>query len=218
MTTLSALADAALPLIRVAIQGEPVDGVSAATALAELLDLVEELPEYGGGRFMTDVDTAISRTAGEDERILCSVGGLTITLPKTPSDGARVSVVDVDGLFGASNVTLARNGRKVEGLAANKAVTATGTWIYRADQSDWVAVTSLTGASECPYPAALHGALKRILCRRMADNFGRDLTESMAQQVEEARSLVRARYKRIRSNNPCLNMPGALNSNIWGRR
>lgn len=218
MTTLRVLAEEALPLIRVAIQGEPVDAVSSATALAELIDLANELPEYGGGRFMTDVDTAVSRTALEDERVICSVGGLTITLPARPRDGARVSVVDTDGLFAASNVTLARNGRKIEGAAANKTLTTTGTWIYRADTQDWVALASLTGVSESPYPEALDGALKRLLCQRFAEHFGRDLTPSMLIQVEQAKSLIRARYRRIRDASPRQNMPSSLNRDVWGRR
>lgn len=48
-----------------------------------------------------------------------SGGAITATLDASPSTGALVQFIDVAGTFGTNNLTLSRNGNKIEGSAAN---------------------------------------------------------------------------------------------------
>lgn len=52
-------------------------------------------------------------------RLLCPNGGFTITLPAAPQDRDQVQIIDVNGTFGGSNVTIARNGFNICNLAEN---------------------------------------------------------------------------------------------------
>lgn len=72
------------------------------------------------GRYITTTGTAGSvirtissaYTAVVNDRIFCTAGGYSITLPtsNTAIDGDTVQVIDVNGTFGGSNVTLLRAG------------------------------------------------------------------------------------------------------------
>ena len=50
---------------------------------------------------------------------MCTSGGFTITLPLSTSllENDTIQIVDVTGAFGASNVTIARNGAKIQNLS-----------------------------------------------------------------------------------------------------
>jgi hypothetical protein len=85
------------------------------------------------GRYITTTGTAGSVTrinAGTaynalvNDRILCTAGGQTITLPVASSciDGDTVQIIDCGGFSGASNITIARNGANIQNLAENLTV------------------------------------------------------------------------------------------------
>ena len=60
-------------------------------------------------------------TAKAMERIQgdTSAGAFTITLPSTPAVGAEVEIIDQKGTFRTYNLTLGRNGEKIQGSAAD---------------------------------------------------------------------------------------------------
>lgn len=79
------------------------------------------------GRYITTTGTAstVLRTVGSaynaqvNDRIVCTAGGFTITLPAaadlTLND--TIQFIDATGVFGTNNVTLARNGNRIQNLA-----------------------------------------------------------------------------------------------------
>ena len=85
------------------------------------------------GRYITNtltyatstVTTGTSYSASVNDRVLCTAGGITITLPSTSADGGAlqngdtVQVADVTGVAGTSAITVARNGANIQGLAEN---------------------------------------------------------------------------------------------------
>jgi hypothetical protein len=73
------------------------------------------------GRYITTTGTAGSvirynagtaYTAIANDRIVCTAGGQTITLPTTVSsvDGDTIQIIDATGAFASSNCTVAQNG------------------------------------------------------------------------------------------------------------
>ena len=76
------------------------------------------------GRYITTTGTAgtVLRTTGSsysaevNDRILCTSGGITIALPVNTSllENDTVQIIDVTGAFSSSNVTVARNGAKIQ--------------------------------------------------------------------------------------------------------
>lgn len=65
--------------------------------------------------------TNANYTAGSNERLFTttSTTSLTITLPPSPAMGDIVEVLDVTGDFDDNNVTLDRNGLKIDGAEEN---------------------------------------------------------------------------------------------------
>lgn len=69
----------------------------------------------------TTIITGISYQAVVNDRVLCTAGGITITLPISTSllVGDTIQIVDVTGASGTSNITVERNGALIQGAASN---------------------------------------------------------------------------------------------------
>lgn len=81
------------------------------------------------GRYITStltyatatVTTGTSYAAAINDRVLCTAGGITITLPISTSltVGDTVQIIDVTGVAGSSNITVGRNGANIQGSASD---------------------------------------------------------------------------------------------------
>lgn len=63
---------------------------------------------------------------GDDLIVDTTSGPYTITLPSSPSLGAKVTIRDGSGTFAANNLTIARNGQLIQGLASDLNATVNG--------------------------------------------------------------------------------------------
>ena len=71
-------------------------------------------------------------------------GAITLTLPSSPSQGAKVVIIDQKGKFNSNAVTLARNGKNINGAAADVTLELDGTraeLIYNTTYG-WTAISS----------------------------------------------------------------------------
>lgn len=70
---------------------------------------------------VTRINTGSAYQAVVNDRIICTAGGQTITLPAAATciDGDTVQVIDGAGVAGSSNITIARNGANIQTLAEN---------------------------------------------------------------------------------------------------
>ena len=78
--------------------------------------------------------------AGSYASIDTSGGAVTITLPGSPANGDKVGFLDATGSFATNNLTIARNGNNIMGLAEDLTVSTNYasfilTWISAL--SDW---------------------------------------------------------------------------------
>lgn len=77
------------------------------------------------GRYISTTETSstVLRTVSTtysavvNDRIVCTNGGFTITLPASPLVNDTIQIIDATGVFGSSNVTVARNGQEIQNLA-----------------------------------------------------------------------------------------------------
>jgi hypothetical protein len=76
-------------------------------------------PPTAGG--LSYIFTTTPVTAVNNQGVLAdtSGGAFTVTLPSTPTTGAQVVVADAGGNWGTNNLTVARNGSTISGLAEN---------------------------------------------------------------------------------------------------
>jgi len=77
------------------------------------------------GRYLSITGTAsvVTRTVGTtysaqvNDRIICTAGGFTITLPAANLlEGDSIQIIDATGVAGSSNITVARNGNRIQNL------------------------------------------------------------------------------------------------------
>lgn len=103
------------------------------------------------GRYITStltyatatITTGVSYAASVNDRVLCTAGGITITLPISTSlqVGDTVQVIDVVGAAGTSNITVARNGANIQGAAENLTIdinNASPVLVYSGATYGWV--------------------------------------------------------------------------------
>ena len=71
-------------------------------------------------------------TASADDKLgLDSTGGaFTITLPPSPSSSDQINLVDAGGALSTYNVTVARNGKTIEGLSENMTISSNSINLY----------------------------------------------------------------------------------------
>ena len=76
----------------------------------------------GGTSWQAIKTTTYTAAAGEGIFANTSGGAWTLTLPSSPSIGDEVSVVDYAGTFDTNNLTIGRNGKNIQGSAADLTV------------------------------------------------------------------------------------------------
>jgi|TARA_B110000908_G_scaffold52730_1_gene64338 hypothetical protein len=69
----------------------------------------------------TVVTTGTSYQAKVNDRVMCTAGSITITLPAVSGllVGDTVQIIDVTGIAGTNNITVARNGSEIQNVAEN---------------------------------------------------------------------------------------------------
>jgi 2-polyprenyl-3-methyl-5-hydroxy-6-metoxy-1,4-benzoquinol methylase len=91
----------------------------------------------------TTVETGVSYTASVNDRVLCTAGSITITLPISSglNVGDTVQVIDVGGNAGNANITVARNGANIQGSATDLTIdinNASPVLVYSGVTYGWV--------------------------------------------------------------------------------
>lgn len=103
------------------------------------------------GRYITTTGTAanVVRTVSTNynavvnDRIICTAGGITITLPASGSllDNDTIQVIDANGVAASSNITVARNGAKIQNLTEDLTVNVNNacvTLVYSTAIGSWL--------------------------------------------------------------------------------
>jgi hypothetical protein len=130
----------------------------------------------------------------------------TLTAPLNPRSGARFGAVDVGLSWGATPLTVAANGRQVNGAAGNMVINTAGQntrWWFRGDTGNWIVEAdfpSLTAAIEFPDPIIAY--MPYMLAVAIADEFGADISPDVAFAAGEGRQVLARTYGRRGRANP----------------
>jgi len=85
--------------------------------------------------------TTTAINAGERIFADATAGAFTLTLPGAPNTGDTVQIIDVAGIFQTNNVTVARNGLKIQNLSEDLVLNLSNaaiTMIYSGASYGWV--------------------------------------------------------------------------------
>jgi hypothetical protein len=97
-----------------------------------------------GSMTVTSIKTsAYNANVNDLVRINSTAGGFTITLPATPSDGAKISFSDVANQCGTNPVLVAANGKTILGdsTGINLDVNGAGlSLMFNSSTNDWIKV------------------------------------------------------------------------------
>ena len=91
----------------------------------------------------TTVTTAISYQAKTNDRVMCTAGSITITLPAAASAlvGDTVQIIDVTGIAGTNNITVGRSGADIQNVAEDLVININNTapiLVYSGATYGWV--------------------------------------------------------------------------------
>ncbi|MGI8839954.1 MAG: hypothetical protein ACR2F8_04085 [Caulobacteraceae bacterium] len=124
----------------------------------------------------------------------------TLTAPANPRSGARFGAVDANLAFAADNCTVARNGRLLEGTAANLVLTANGDnrrWWFRGDTGNWIREADYVSPDDAiEFPEALAAYLPNMLAVAVAAEYGVDLRPDIVAGAAEGRQAFARQYAR----------------------
>ena len=103
--------------------------------------------DVAGGASWQAVVTAASKaaTAGEGYFLNTTSNAITLTLPGSATIGDFISFVDYAGTFDTNNLTIARNGHKIQGATADLTVSterAANTLVYVDATQGWLLQTN----------------------------------------------------------------------------
>lgn len=112
---------------------------------------IAEISGGGGGTAISWIKKTANYTAAVGEKIIAdtTAGTFTITLPASPTTGDSVTIADGNN-WATTNLTVARNGSTIEGLAENLTLDIKGIQVeFVYDGATWE-VYAFTGPAELP--------------------------------------------------------------------
>ncbi|HEY5072058.1 MAG TPA: hypothetical protein VII63_08505 [Caulobacteraceae bacterium] len=174
----------------------------------EMVDALIALNTMKRAMFGTVIGTRLSAQDATGSTMQAENGGLyqipaalfTLTAPSKPRGGSRFGVADPNLNFATNNCTIARNGRLVEGLAANLVLSVAGTsrnWWFRPDTGNWTRETDyVTPDDTIEFPDGLIAYLPYLLAVAFAAEYGADLRQDVIAGAAEGREAFVKAYGR----------------------
>ena len=100
---------------------------------------------FGASSVVTNRTLTSSTLLTAGDRIFANAtsGGFTLTLPAAPAEGDTIQIIDVAGICATNNITIDRNGEKIQNLSENLVMNlnnAALTMIYSGSTFGWVFV------------------------------------------------------------------------------
>jgi len=128
--------------------------------------------EGGGGVTWVTKTTTYTAEAGDGILADTSGGAWTLTLPPTPTDGDEVQILDTKGTFRTYNLTLGRNGSKIQGVEADFVLDADDAavrLIYSGATDGWKIFDLDVVGSSMGLPTASRGLIDGLILSNAAD-------------------------------------------------
>lgn len=178
----------------------------------EMNDALEALNRVKRAWFGTFIGTrlgpkALTGASGQAENggeYQIPPGPFTLTAPLNPKNGSRFGVVDANLIWGATPLTIVRNGQLINGAAANYVISTAGQntrfW-FRADTGNWVIESDYANLdTPTEFPDSVVAYVPFFLAELFASELGADVPANVQAGVIEGRlAFARAFARRGRN-------------------
>jgi hypothetical protein len=112
-----------------------------STDYINLIDTLAALPEGGGGGGLSTVSVSSNITLSANTIYLVNTStARTLTLPASPEISDQIQIIDSIGTASTYNITVSRNGNKINGETNNLIIDTDGGWyslIYTGSDYGW---------------------------------------------------------------------------------
>lgn len=172
---------------------ESLNGLILSTAGNEAGNAVADI--IIGGDF--DESDLISEYVPPNTRlVLRTEDPIEVGLCPRPQEGARFAIVDTSGDLSVNPITINANGRLIEGSDSIDVDVnfVNSQWMFRADTSNWVLISSLIDADDMPFPPEFDDYFITMLAMRLDPRYSQTITPETMQALSRSRSQLRARY------------------------
>jgi hypothetical protein len=168
-------------------------------------------PLYPERDLLAQNSREVWRNPPPNVNILTNSGiGSPIYFPPTPSNGARMALVNVGADFVTDPLTISGNGRLIEGAASltlDAPLTAPILWFYRGDLANWVRVVPLELASESPLPPQFDDFIIASMSIRRGPAYNKEPKEATVATAVHGLKLLKTTYLQ--------SAPGATYHGAW---
>lgn len=126
---------------------------------------------------------------------------ITAYLPTDPEDGARIAVLDSFGNLSTNPITLAGNGRKIEGQTSVLLDTDnySAEWFFRSDLGEWVKISNLAASDDFPLPTEYEEYFIMLLNIRLLAGENVNPAPEISPILSELRKKIRTNYRQTRT-------------------
>lgn len=161
-------------------------------------------PQRATGQLLRDFTLhAPNEPVPQNVILYCNLtSSLTLKMPYAPSDGARITLVDIGGNFASNSLTLEGNGSKVNG--GSSAVLATNgetkEYFFRRDLGDWREIIDPTQFQNMPFPEDYDDMFVIELAGRLNPRYGNDMPVITVELFTEMRRRFKAQYTQSESS------------------
>lgn len=212
MTTLAKIIEGASRELNLVAAGKSLNTAQSAEALELLQDIITFAHTNEGGEFLRDwpigdfgrqgidrldlTDLQLENPPINSRVIHTAEQAFTVYMPAAPSDGARIAIVDPFDRLSTYDVTFDGNGRLIDGATTQIFSTngTSNTYMYRADQGEWVLISSLADTDQMPYPAEFDIMFRVMLALDLAPRYGKDVKPASLAKMQAVRNQFMGRY------------------------
>lgn len=169
-------------------QGDTASADEADEGLLALNRMINGMYGFQIGPMLTPATLGVSATGQSGRMYIVGSAAVTLTLPLNPRAGARVGFADGNVGLSGNNLTVARNGRLLEGAASNLTISTNSTtrsWFHRPDTANWVKETDLLITDSPFFPDNLIAYLPYMLAVYVSAEYAdQNLTEAVAKRSQ----------------------------------
>lgn len=170
-----------------------ISAPQASQGLIAFQDMILTMPGISVGGSWSEVIISADYVAGEDQRIIKTLGTETVTLPNLIYTDTGLGVPTAD-VYSSCEMRGPADGTRVQ--VVDRTTGLSEFHIWRADRAHWVTIQDLILSDESPFGAQMDAFLPAMLAVELQPEYGAELQPATIAKAEQGRAAIAMRYRR----------------------